>query len=170
MRPEPTTYPTYFNTYIKLVEGNDIIEILARQTPVEMKFFESINEDQSKYKYDEEKWTVKEVLQHVIDTERVFCYRAMAIARKETATLPGFDENDYGRNAHANNRSWVDLVAEFKAIRNASSLLVGSFNEQDLKRSGNVNDYQITVLAICFTIAGHVQHHINIIRERYLEV
>lgn len=170
MRPEAATYPSYFNTYIRLVEGNDINEIIARESPNAFRFFESISEEQSHYKYDDEKWTVKEVLQHVIDTERIFSYRTLAIARGETNTLPGFDENYYGKHAHANDRTWVDLVAEFKAIRGATTFLIRSFIESDMKKSGAVGDYHISVAAICFTIAGHVQHHINIIRERYLEL
>lgn len=170
MRPDPATYPPYFNNYIKLVEGNDIHEIIAKQTPANLKFFESISDDQSLYRYDDEKWTVKEVLQHVIDTERIFCYRALALAREERNTLPGFDENNYGKRAHANNRKWTDLVEEFKAVRNATTFLINSFEETDFKKSGAVSDYQITVGAISFIIAGHVLHHINIIRERYLEV
>lgn len=170
MRPETATYPAYFNAYIKLVEGDDINLILARDTAQSTKFFENISEEQSHYKYDDEKWTVKEVLQHVNDTERIFCYRALAIARGESNALPGFDENAYGKNTHANTRKWADLVEEFKSIRTATSTLIKSFSGTDWKKSGAVSDYQINVAAICFTIAGHVLHHINIIKERYLEV
>ncbi len=170
MRPEPTTYPSYFNTYIKLVEGSEISKIINRQSPIDISFFESINEEQSLYKYQEEKWTVKEILQHVIDTERIFCFRALAIARREGNTLPGFDENEYGKHSHANDRTWESLVNEFRNLRSATISLVESFNEGDLQVSGSVNDYHITVSAICYTIVGHVQHHIHIIRERYLDI
>ncbi len=170
MRPEPTTYPSYFNTYIKLVEGSEISKIINNQSPIDLDFFESVNEEQSLYKYQEEKWTVKEILQHIIDTERIFCFRALAIARREEDKLPGFDENNYAKYSRANERTWADLVSEFRALRAATIFLIESFNEEDLLRSGNVNDYQITVSAICYTIVGHVQHHIHIIRERYLDI
>ncbi len=170
MRPSPTSYPPYFNTYIKLVDGEDINALIAHVSPEQIHFFESVHEEESLYKYAEEKWTIKEILQHVIDAERIFCYRALAIARGEKGVIPGFDENGYARNSHANNRTWNALVEEFKAVRNASILLVKSMNEADFDKSGSVNDYSISVRAILFVIAGHSQHHIHIIRERYLDI
>ena len=146
------------------------MEALKNHATRAEKFFNSISEEQSLYKYAEGKWTVKEILQHVIDTERVFCYRALAIARKEIATLPSFDERKYAANSLANQRSWKELTEEFKAVRQSSVLLYYSFTNESLERSGKVSDYQMTVLAIGFTIAGHVEHHMNIIRERYHDV
>jgi uncharacterized damage-inducible protein DinB len=170
MRPLPATFPPYFNTYIKLIPENDVMKALRNQTLRAETFFDRISEEQSFYKYADGKWTVKEILQHVIDTERIFCYRALAIARKEIATLPSFDEHKYGANSFANQRSWNDLTEEFKVVRQASILLFNSFTNENLQRSGNVSDYQMSVLAIGYTIAGHVSHHMNIIRERYHDI
>lgn len=170
MRPEAASYPSYFNAYIKLVQEDDILTALAVQTPMAIGFFDSISEEQSIYKYSEEKWTVKEILQHVIDTERIFCYRSLAIARGEKGVLPGFDEVLYGRNSHANDHSWKELVEEFSSLRKSTNFLVKNLNKNDLSLIGTVNEYQISVLAILYTTAGHVAHHINIIRERYLDI
>ncbi|MBN9350825.1 MAG: DinB family protein [Chitinophagaceae bacterium] len=170
MRPEISTYPPYFNTYIKLIEGDDIKKIIPELSASQLQFFESISEVQSVYKYADEKWTVKEVLQHVIDAERIFCYRTLALARGEKNILPGFDENDYARNSHANDRNWSDLIEEFKAVRNATGHFIKSLNDSDLKKSGSVLDYRISVHALLYVIAGHSQHHINIIRQRYLDL
>ena len=170
MRPLPTTFPAYFNTYIKLIPECEVMKALKNQALQAEKFFRLISEEQSFYKYAKGKWTVKEILQHVIDTERIFCYRALAIARKELAILPSFDEDKYGANSFANQRSWHDLMDEFKVVRQSSILLFHSFSKESLQLSGNVSDYQMTVLAIGFTIPGHVEHHMNIIRERYHDI
>ena len=170
MRPLPNTFPSYFNTYIKLIPESDVMEALKKHAFRAEKYFNLISEEQSLYKYSEGKWTVKEILQHVIDTERIFCYRALAIARKEMAILPSFDERKYAANALSNQRSWKELTEEFKAVRHATVLLFHSFTNESLEYSGKVSDYQMTVLALGFTIAGHVEHHMNIIRERYHDV
>ena len=170
MRPLPTTFPSYFNTYIKLIPENEVMDALRNHANRAEKFFSLISEEQSMYKYAEGKWTVKEILQHVIDTERIFCYRALAIARKEITPLPSFDERKYAANSFANQRSWKELAEEFKVVRQSSVLLFNSFTNESLEYSGNVSDYQMTVLALGFTIAGHVNHHMNIIRERYHDI
>lgn len=170
MRPLPNTFPSYFNTYIKLIPENDIMDALKNHALRAENFFNVITEDQSTYTYSEGKWTVKEILQHVIDTERIFCYRALAIARKEIATLPSFDEGKYAVNSLSNLRTWKDLTKEFKVVRQSSVLLYKSFTSEILERSGKVSDYEMSVLAIGFTIAGHVEHHMNIINERYHDV
>ena len=133
-------------------------------------FFTNISEEQSLYKYSHDKWTVKEILQHIIDTERIFAYRTLAIARKETTILPSFDENKYVENALANRRPWNELTEEFQSVRQSTILLFNSFPPGSLDLIGKVSDYQMSALAIGFTIAGHVAHHMNIIRERYWDV
>lgn len=170
MRPDTASHPAYFKTYINLVPESNIKTAILVQTPKANQFFQSISEEQSLYRYSEDKWTIKEILQHVIDTERIFCYRALAIARGEKNILPGFDESSYGMNAHANDRTWKDLTDEFTAVRISTEYLVKSFNEDDFVKSGSVSDYRISLLAILYTIVGHVAHHINIIKERYLDV
>jgi hypothetical protein len=169
-RPSSNTFPDYFNTYIKLVEEDDINTALKNQTPEAAAFFNSIPEDKSLYKYADDKWTIKESLQHIIDAERVFTYRAMAFARKDRNSLPSFDDKSYAANSHANSRTWKDLIEEFLAIRKSTELLFNSFTEEDLKSSGIASDKEISVLALGYIAAGHAKHHINIIRERYLDV
>ncbi len=161
-------YPPYFNTYIKLVEEDEIKTALKNQTPKAENFFNSITEEKTDYKYAEGKWTIKEVLQHVIDAERIFTYRALAFARKDKNILPSFDENDYAANSNANNRRWKELIEEFLAVRKSTEILFSSFKEEILKTSGKASNYEITVLALGYIIVGHVTHHINIIRERYI--
>lgn len=170
MRPSATSYPSYFNNYIKLIGEDDLLPALAGQTREADRFFRIISESQSTYKYDDEKWTIKEILQHVIDTERIFCFRALSIARGDQQTLPSFDENRYAAHSHANDRSWNELTEEFIALRQATNHLFRSFNFFDMESVGRINDYEMSVLALGFTIAGHAAHHINIIKERYLDI
>ncbi len=170
MRPLPNTFPSYFNAYIKLIPENAVIVALKNHATRAEKFFNLISEEQSLYKYADGKWTVKEILQHVIDAERIFCYRALAIARKEMTILPSFDERKYAASSQANQRSWKELTEEFNVVRQSSIMLFHSFKNESLGYSGKVSDYQMTVLALGYTIAGHVEHHMNIIRERYHDV
>ena len=168
MRPSPDSYPPYFNTYIRLIEETDLITALLNHGDEAEAFFSKINESQALYRYAEGKWTIKEVLQHAIDTERIFCYRALVFARGESQPLPGFNENDYVAKSHGNENSWESLLGDFKATRQNSISLFQSFNDQDLDRCGIANDKSMSVRAIGYTIAGHCLHHINIIKERYL--
>ena len=107
------------------------------------------------------------MLQHVIDTERIFAYRALAIARKEPASLMGFDENEYAKNATATHRNWKEMIAEWKIVRQSTNLLFASFTEEDLKQKGTASDLPISVNAIGFIIFGHALHHLHVLKERY---
>lgn len=149
---------------------DSVMAALKNNTLKAETFFSLISEEQSLYKYAEGKWTVKEILQHIIDTERIFAYRALAIARKETAVLPPFNENKFASNSLANRRTLKDLTEEFQSVRQSTVLLFNSFPAGSLERSGKVSDYQMTLLALGYIIAGHVAHHMNIIRERYWDI
>ena len=170
MRPLPTTFPSYFNAYIKLVPEENVMEALTNNCRTANLFFSKISEEQSLYKYSYDKWTVKEIVQHIIDTERIFTYRTLAICRKEPATLPSFDENKYALNSLANRRAMKDLTEEFNAVRQSTILLYKSLPPGVGDIIGKVSDYQMSVLALGFTIAGHVTHHMNIIKERYWDI
>jgi len=161
-------YPPHFYKYIRLVENEDLTTILKTQLSEAQAFFNSIPEEKYDYKYAEGKWSIKEALQHIIDTERVFIYRALAFSRKDTNTLPSFDENGYANNANGASRNWNDLVNEFTAVRNSGQFLFNSFSPEQLDSLGKSSDYQMNARAMGYTIAGHVAHHLNIIRERYL--
>ena len=161
-------YAPHFYGYIKLVENEDLQSILKDQLKTSEDFFNSIPENKYLYKYGENKWSVKEVIQHIIDTERVFNYRALAFARKDLHTLPSMDENDYAKNSNADNRNWQDLIDEFISARNSTVALYSSFSSEQLNAVGKSGDFEMSVKAYGYTIAGHLAHHVNILKERYL--
>lgn len=167
-KPSPTTYPEYFKRYVDQVPDEDLLTGFQNQLPVIKELLNSITEEKSMYAYDAGKWTLKELLQHITDTERIFNYRALAIARKETASLPGFDENLYADNSNANRRSWQDLVDEFLTVRSSTAFLYKSFTDEALNASGISNNNPVTVIALGFITLGHFYHHKNVIQERYL--
>ena len=168
--PKPTagTFPPYFSRYIDKVAEDDLHSAFAGQRAIVERFFSDISEEKSTTAYAPGKWTLKELLQHVIDAERIFAYRALCIARKETINLPGFDENIYAANSDANRRPWESLLEELKVVRRSSEILFQSITESTLNNSGISNDHPVTVNAIGFIIIGHLTHHVGIVKERYL--
>lgn len=166
-RPVEGSYPDGFKGYISKVKDEDAIAALRNQQEAVDRFFDQLTEDDSKYSYQAGKWTLKEMLQHLSDAERVFNYRALAIARGEQASLPGFDEDSYAANSYANRRPWADLVDEFKAIRKSTVMLYSSFPGNIFDLSGMANNKPITVNAIAFATVGHFAHHMEIIETRY---
>lgn len=167
-RPDLSRVPESFHKYIAATTHKDVVKAIDKLGKEFLKLLKSIPKDKYDYAYGEGKWTMKEVLQHIIDAERIFAYRALSIARKDSQSLPGFDENEYAANSKAASRDWDDLVEEFKFVRKTSSILFRSFDEEQLDTNGISNNTPIYVLAFGFIIAGHCQHHANIIRERYL--
>ncbi len=167
-KPSPTSYPGYFKKYIDQVPEEDLLAAFSNQHALINDFLSSISEDKSAHAYAAGKWTIKEVLQHMIDTERIFNYRALCFARKETASLPGFEENDYAANSDANSRTWKSLVDEFMAVRHATELMFGSFTTGALANSGTSNNNAVTVGSLGFITLGHFYHHKKVIEERYL--
>ena len=167
-KPVSGTYPPYFDNYIGLVKEDDLFEAFKNQQLIVSAYFDNIPETKTNTGYAEGKWSLKELLQHIIDTERIFNYRAICFARKETASLPGFDENLYAANSYANKRTWKSLCEEFKALRKSTEFLYQSFTPEALLFSGMANNKPNTVIALGFTSIGHVIHHINVIEERYL--
>ena len=128
----------------------------------------SIPPEKHDHRYAEGKWTIKEVVQHMIDGERVFTYRALRFARKDDTPLPGFDENLFAQTAKADKRSWNDLVEEFAALRKSTESMFASFDNEQLEQSGVANENSNYVLGIGYILAGHVNHHCQVIKERYL--
>ena len=163
-----TQYDSYFKQYINLVENVPLNKALASGMQAATQFYRSLSDENWQYSYAEGKWTPKEILLHTIDTERIFCYRALQIARSENAILPGFDENLFAENSNANERSPEDLINEYRTVRQATTALFESFSEQTMNNTGNANDKPLSVQAAGFIICGHELHHINIIKERYL--
>lgn len=168
MRPAKEDYAEYYQPYIDLVKGDDILRILVEQNMESQNILNSISESKGNYAYAEGKWTVKEVVGHMMDVERIFAYRALCIARAESKPLPGMDQNEYVRNGRFNKRQLFDLVYEYRLIRESNILLFGSFEKQVLLNRGNASGYDVTVLAIMYMTAGHEKHHLNILLERYM--
>ena len=169
-KPLPGTFPTYFENYINQVKELDLKEAFKNQQEIINHYFDHIPEDKTNTGYETGKWSLKELLQHIIDTERIFNYRALAFARKEQKSLPGFDENEYAVNSNANARSWASLCEEMKAVRKATEIMYESFSDEVLNNTGLANNNSTSVLAMGFINVGHLNHHIRIIEERYLKI
>ncbi len=169
-KPSTANYPAYFKRYVDQVPEDDLSVAFQNQLPEIKQLLSSITEDRSMYAYDTGKWTLKEVLQHIIDTERIFNYRALCFARQERASLPGFDENSYAASSNANERKWQDMAKEFLAVRRSTEILFKSFSAEVLDRSGISNNNPATVNSIGFTTVGHFYHHKKVIEEHYLSV
>ena len=167
-KPAVTDYPEYFNRYIIQVPENDLDEALMNQSAILPGFLQSVSEQTSMHTYAEGKWTIKELLQHIIDAERIFDYRALCIARKEMNSLPSFDENAYAENSYANTRDWLSLVSEFLNLRKSTRDLYASFSAEMLWHKGTANGKIISPLSLGFITVGHFTHHKKIIEERYL--
>lgn len=162
-------YPAHFNKYISLVENENLDSILEKQWKESEDFFSSIPEDKWLYKYAENKWTIKEVLQHITDTERIFSYRALVFAREDPNIISSFDENEYAKKSDANGKSVEDLIHEFLAVRRSTQLLFKGFSQKQLEAVGKASTYEMSVAAIGYMISGHLLHHLNILKERYLK-
>ena len=167
-KPIQGTYPSYFENYISQVKEDDLEAAFKNQQDTVANYFDAIPEEKTNTGYAPGKWSLKELLQHIIDAERIFNFRALSFARKETASLPGFEENDYAVNSNANARSWKSLCDELKAVRRSTEILYESFSEEVLNNSGMANNKPTTVLAMGFINVGHLTHHKRIIEERYL--
>jgi hypothetical protein len=167
-RPDLSRVPEWYHSYINNVTANDLNDAFHGQTASFIKFLDELPDTKRDFRYADGKWSVKEVLQHIIDCERVFAYRAMCFARKDNTPLPGFDENEYAANANVSVRKWTDMVEEFKSLRRSTELLFASFTNDELEANGIANGRSVYVLGIGFIIIGHTAHHWDIIRERYI--
>ncbi len=161
-------YNPYYKTYIEALGEVTLMDTLRKQLKNYPQFIGSIPQEKLPYKYAAGKWTVAEVLVHVLDTERVFQYRALRFARKDRTPLPGFSQDDFVPNSGANSRSIESLIAEYKAIRKSTISLFETFDEPTLKLKGVASNSPMSVRAMGFIMCGHQKHHRNIIRERYL--
>lgn len=168
MRPVKGDYGEYYQKYVDLVKGDDIFRILVEQNIDSQNILNSFSENKGNYQYAEGKWTVKEVIGHMMDVERIFAYRALCIARGETKPLPGMDQDLYVSNGYFNKRQLFDLNYEYRLLRESNILLFGSFDKSVLQNRGNASGYDVTVLALMFMTAGHEKHHLKILTERYM--
>jgi hypothetical protein len=159
----------FYTNYINNAPDADVLKSIKKNTKAFRKFLKDIPTKKRNYAYADGKWTIQELLQHIIDGERVFAYRALTIARKDKTPLPPFDENIWAASANEISRSWEDMVEEFKTVRKSTELLFASFRDEDLLVTGTASSNPINTLALGYIIAGHVQHHMNIIKDRYLK-
>jgi uncharacterized damage-inducible protein DinB len=166
-RPQPDEYSALPARYVDLVVNGPILEILEYQQQSTYNFFVRMDPGKAAYAYADGKWTVKQVLGHMADSERVFAYRALAFSR-EAIELPGFDQDVYMEKATFNTRSLEDLANEFKTIREASLYLFKSMTEDQTTQKGIASGNPVSVRALAYIIAGHEMHHIKILKERYL--
>ena len=158
----------FFQGYINAAKGDDANEAIEKSTKAFKSVLRKIPKKKIDYAYEAGKWTIKEMLQHIIDAERVFTYRALRFARKDNTPLHSFDEKSWAANAATSSRKWNDMVDEYKALRKATEFLFASFSEEQLLAKGTASNHEINVLALGFICAGHLEHHIKIIKERYL--
>jgi hypothetical protein len=167
-KPKPQDYPSHYTNYINCVEAETVSEIINKYSNSITSFCTQLPKDKANFAYAIGKWTVKEVLQHLIDAERIFVYRALRFSRKDNTEIEGYDENLYVDNAHSNERHLEDIIQEFIALRKSTDFFLNSLNTNDLVQVGIANNGNISVNAIAFIIYGHILHHIKILKERYL--
>ena len=169
-KPDLTRIPAFYHGYISLVKEDNLSSAFRVQETVIKEFLSAIPADKYEYQYAPSKWTLKEILQHLIDAERVFGFRALNFARNDSAPLPGFDENEYVKESLANEREWDDLVNELLTVRKSNELLYNSLNEEQMNKSGIANNSSNYVLGWGFISVGHVAHHMQVMKQRYLSI
>jgi hypothetical protein len=168
-RPLPGEYAAYAQADIDLVPGTDAVSVLVTLEAGTLAFLRRLPEARIPgVRYATDKWTIKDVVAHVVDDERIFAYRALCLARGEPQPLPGFDEKLYAATAGAERRRWADLLAEYSIVRAATVALFRSLSPEAWTRAGVVNGYRATPRGLAFHIAGHELHHVRILRDRYL--
>jgi uncharacterized damage-inducible protein DinB len=167
-RPTPDEFAPYYAQYIDAVPEGDLIETLEMQLSETVALLAALPEERARFRYTEGKWTLAEVVGHINDTERVFAYRALRIARGDTTPLPGFDQDLFAGHSPAAHMRLRDLEEELAAVRRASITLVRHFDESAWDRRGTASNNPVTVRALAWMIAGHQIHHVSILRERYL--
>ncbi len=161
-------YAPYFQRYIDITKGDSIAELITNHENEIYIGYNNITEEKALYAYADGKWTAKELFQHVIDTERVFAYRAIHIARKDTTPLASFDENSWAGNSLANARPLASIKQEFNAMHRSTILLLQSFNDDQLLHRGIASNHETDVNALAYIIFGHLLHHKKILQEKYL--
>lgn len=167
-RPEPHEFDPYYNAYISLVEGDDVLSVMDAQPSQLRSIFAEIPEEKGTFAYDTGKWTIKETLSHLIDGERMFAYRILRISRGDTTPIEGFEQDGYIENSNANNRSFAEILDEFDLQRRSNLLLLNNLSDENSRRMGTASGLPISARALTYIMAGHVIHHVNILNERYL--
>lgn len=164
---QPTEYHPYFATYLGYIDDLSWRSSLDESEAQLLEYLTNVSEDRTNYAYAPGKWTIAQALQHIIDTERIFAYRALRIGRGDTTPLPGFEQNDYAAIANVTDRRFRDMIDEFRLVRASTTALFKSFTKEDLLRVGTMSGGPASVRALGFIISGHVYHHAKLYRERY---
>ena len=169
--PRPTTqdYPVFYTPYINKVKEDDLLTAFDNQQKELESILSSISEENANHAYESEKWTIKEVFQHIIDAERIFSYRALCISRGDKFSFPSFDQNSYATNSFANRRTWKSIASEFLHVRLSTRDLFQSLRPEDHLIVGSANGNPVNVLSIGYIIIGHVTHHVEVVKEKYLK-
>lgn len=168
-KPLPGEYAEYYHKYINQIPDGNIVDYLNSQLSEVESFLKTIPEEKSFYKYSKDKWSIKEVLGHILDCERIFSYRMLRFSRKDTEnSLPGFEENSYIENSNYTNAQFAELIEEYVYLRKSILLMLRGFSEEMWTRKGIASNNPVTVRAIAYILAGHTLHHISIIKERYM--
>lgn len=168
-QPHKGEYSAYYATYIQLVKENNLLDALKNGLEHSVDFLDSLPADVWSYRYAPGKWTVKDILGHLIDAERIFMYRALTFARADRQLLPGFDENSYVQQAYADLRAVNDLMEEYILVRKSSVMMLKGLPPENLLMMGTANAQPVSVRAIAYIVAGHEMHHLRVIKERYLQ-
>lgn len=167
-RPKAGDYAAFYEKYIALVPEGEFLQILETQLREWQKLLGNLNEEQADFRYEPGKWSIKDVLGHVADSERIFAYRLLRIARGDQTPMAGFEQDDYARAANSSARKCSDLLEEFTAVRRATIALVSSMDDSAWVRRGVANQREISATALAFVIAGHERHHRQVLEQRYL--
>lgn len=165
--PQPDEYGEFYQNYINLVDSPNVIQSLIQQGQQVYTIIQKLTQEEASYRYAENKWSVQEVIGHLVDTERIMAYRALCISRGEQKSLPGYDQDDYVREADFDHRSLQNLSTEYDALRNANISMFSSFNKEQIQRKGTANNTTVSVRALAYIIAGHEKHHLNVLEEKY---
>ena len=167
-RPETNEFAQYYNTYISLVEDDNVIPALKAQSAELRAVFSAIPEEKGTFAYADGKWTIKEVLSHLIDGERMFAYRILRISRGDETPIEGFEQDGYIENSNANNRPFAELLEEFDLQRRSNLLLLNNLSDEASRRMGTASGLPVSARALTYIMAGHIRHHIDILNQRYL--
>jgi hypothetical protein len=167
-RPEKTEYAEYYETYVSLVDENDIVSALQNQLAEIENLFAGIAEEKGAYAYAAGKWSIKQLVGHLIDGERIFSYRAFRFSRADRTALASFEQDDYIAHGNFNQRPLKDLIEEFSLVRRATNILFKNLSADAWSRTGTASEAEVSVRALAYIMVGHVRHHANVLQTRYL--
>lgn len=168
MKPNFDILPEFYHNYVRKISEENVVDALVNSGQKCMDLYKSISEEKSSYRYAEGKWSIKELVNHVIDAERVFSYRALSFARNDQNALPGFEENDWAIASNADLRSYAQIIEEYENLRKSTLDLFRSFDTEMIGRTGTASGGLFNVANLGYVIAGHETHHRDILKERYL--